>query len=363
MAIPTELVAAILVFLDPDHVLNLRLVSRAFDAVILDPVFAKKVMWRYYGGIVEPQAVLKNGPFFHWPRAFQEAYSMVYLVKEEHLEARVSSSKPITLPSCFGSLSNLKLIQCNNGGFSGSIPAEWSSLASLKVLSLYNNTLTSIPHEFGNLSSLERLVLSNNLIEQIPPTFNQLRNLKSLNLSNNRLTRFDQGICTIPFLSILILSRNQISSQIPDSLASMYLLTILDLSYNNLTGPIPTTWKCNFLSDLNLSHNNLTAQIPPSLCILPRLQHPNLSFNTLTGPIPETWSSPQIRTINLSHNNLTHTIPASLAHLVFFNDLDLAESELTGEVSDGFSGRRCLIWMHGNYLMGLDTVEEWVGVE
>ncbi|KAJ3295825.1 hypothetical protein HDU79_008352 [Rhizoclosmatium sp. JEL0117] len=353
MALPTELVAAILVFLDPDHVLKLRLVSRTFDAVILDPVFAKKAMFRHFGYNVEPQAVLRHGPFFYWPGVFQEAYSMLYLVNDEYLEAQVSSAKPITLSPCFGSLTNLQFIQCNNCGFSGSIPVEWSSLASLTVLSLSNNKLDTIPDEFGNLSNLQRLFLSNNLIDRIPSTFNQLRNLTSLYLIDNKLTHLDPVICTLPRLFILSLSRNQISSTIPETLTAMPMLTTLDLSHNNLTGPIPTTWTCNLLSDLNLSHNNLTSQIPSSLCTLPRLHTLNLSYNMLTGPIPETWPSPHITTLNLSHNALTHTIPASLARIFFLKELDLSENELTGEVPEGFSGSRCLVWVDGNYLRGL----------
>ena len=76
------------------------------------------------------------------------------------------------------------------GGLKGSIPSNFGSLASLTVLDLAFNQLSGpIPPELGQLSRLTELLLfENDLTGAIPPELGQLDQLARLSVYNTRLT-------------------------------------------------------------------------------------------------------------------------------------------------------------------------------
>ncbi|CEM32812.1 unnamed protein product [Vitrella brassicaformis CCMP3155] len=68
-----------------------------------------------------------------------------------------------------------------NGGFQGSLPAEWGSLTKLESLILKENNLTgTIPEQWGNLSSLQWLDLGGNRLSGTLNAIAWLQNLKEL---------------------------------------------------------------------------------------------------------------------------------------------------------------------------------------
>lgn len=101
------------------------------------------------------------------------------------------------IPASFGNTHYvLKYFECSNNQLSGLIPPEIGRCASLLILNLSNNQLTSIPNEIANIwdqqtnrTSLRELLLSNNaLTGPIPQYFGKLFQLRILDLSNNQLT-------------------------------------------------------------------------------------------------------------------------------------------------------------------------------
>jgi Leucine-rich repeat (LRR) protein len=84
------------------------------------------------------------------------------------------------IPSEFGHLKELQVLDLTWNEFVGSIPVELGKLKALQVLDLSGNELGgSIPVELGQLKALRVLDLSYNfaLTGRIPPEFGQLKAL------------------------------------------------------------------------------------------------------------------------------------------------------------------------------------------
>ncbi|GLJ42052.1 hypothetical protein SUGI_0870770 [Cryptomeria japonica] len=107
----------------------------------------------------------------------------------------------------------------------------------------------------------------------------------------------------------LSLSRNNLSGAIPDSICTPYL-EVLDLSKNTLSSVIPPhlTRNSSSLSVLDLAENHLEGKLPaehpsPRQVIgLPNLQILDLSGNNLSGPIPRNLTN-LLAMVNASQSN------------------------------------------------------------
>ena len=193
----------------------------------------------------------------------------------------------------------------------GHIPSEFGFLKELNVLDLGGNILTGpIPASLGNCSFLRYLRLNdNNLIGTIPNEFENFglwANLVVFTVSNNSL----EG--RIPSLS------NTINSN----------LVLLDFSINNFGGTLPTHIDGSHLSNLRillLSYNQLEGPIPPWFGDLKGLQILDLSHNKLVGSIPQNFENldgykvpyDKSTTLGILGNTLNFTF-SSLSYGFFF---------------------------------------------
>ncbi|RDX79140.1 MDIS1-interacting receptor like kinase 2, partial [Mucuna pruriens] len=183
---------------------------------------------------------------------------------------------------------NLAFLNVDGMGFTGSIPAEISTLTKLTYLQLPNNRLQgSIPKEAGNLTQLKRLSLSHNLLTgSVPSTLGHLRNLTDL-----------------------FLDSNQITGSIPTELGNLAFLIFLNLSHNFLSGPMPSEFTNSpYLWELDISHNNLTGYVVSPILKCPTIIKVDLSHNFFN----EKW-------LDLSYNNFTGTLNKELATLSHIN--------------------------------------------
>lgn len=75
-----------------------------------------------------------------------------------------------SIPSTFGSLSQLQELRFENNLLNSSIPSELGRMNTLTILSLMRNKLSGpIPPSFGLLSSLEELYLNSNRLSSGVP--------------------------------------------------------------------------------------------------------------------------------------------------------------------------------------------------
>nr|CAD1843190.1 unnamed protein product [Ananas comosus var. bracteatus] len=145
----------------------------------------------------------------------------------------------------------------------GSMPEDLGKLRNLSLLSLYNNQLSGdIPSSIGLLPMLENVWLCNNsLTGVLPPELGKYSTLNYLDVAATiKLLESYQRVCARTSLS-----SNQLIGEIPSSIVSLPSLTTLDLSKNQLSGAIPQQLGNIAFKFLNLSVNQLSGEIPMSL--------------------------------------------------------------------------------------------------
>ena len=136
---------------------------------------------------------------------------------------------------------------------------EWPNLhacrASLTILNLSNNQLTSLPEQIGSCPRLLELLVGYNRLSSLPASFSKLTSLVCLALSGNRFTAVPEPTLSMASLQWLWLSNNSIST-LPPKLHALSKLQSLQLNDNLLTAldvQLPDS-----LLELDVSHNQLT---------------------------------------------------------------------------------------------------------
>ncbi|KAG6662971.1 hypothetical protein CIPAW_03G279600 [Carya illinoinensis] len=255
--------------------------------------------------------------------------------------------------------SPLEVLNLAFTSFLGEIPSSIGNLGSLNTLDLRScNFSGSIPSSLGNLTSLIYLEISNNSF--VDSIFN-LTNLKYLDLASNTFSgsvEFGKFV-KLKYLTILILSSNQVSVLIEDASANASLpkfqflglsscnlnkfpdfvknqdrLVCLDLSYNKIHGMVPEwIWDTSKLSleFLCLSNNFITSlgQHPMPLPWT-RLLGLDLRSNLLQGSLPIPPAT--ISHYYMSKNSLTGNISELICSLTSIQVLDLANNNLSGSL-------------------------------
>ncbi|XP_073287714.1 receptor-like protein EIX1 [Primulina huaijiensis] len=257
------------------------------------------------------------------------------------------------LPECIGDMENLSMLDLTNNTLHGEIPSSLSNLSLMslhlnnnsfegKLVSLENMTFLSILD-----------VGRNSFTGTIPQWIGErLQYLKFLSLqSNGFYGDIPQNLCQLPQLQLLNLASNNISGQIPkciknltgmieDHSAIEYL--ILDVDYGGSILEIVNgierryTKTMPFLTSLDLSNNNIVGEIPHNITKLIGLRNLDLAGNNLTGRIPEDIGAMQeLISLDLSRNNLSGQIPSSLSSLNYLTHLNLSYNGLSGRIPTG----------------------------
>lgn len=258
-----------------------------------------------------------------------------------------------TLPECIGDMENLSMLDLTNNSLHGKIPSSLSNLSLLslhlnnnsfegKLVSLENMTFLSILD-----------VGRNSFTGTIPQWIGEkLQYLKFLSLqSNGFYGEIPQNLCQLPQLQLLNLASNNISGQIPKCVKNLtgmieehsaieYL--ILDVNYGGSILEIVNgierryTKTMPFLTSLDLSNNNLVGEIPHNITKLIGLRNLDLAGNHLTERIPEDIGAMQeLISLDLSRNNLSGQIPSSLSSLNYLTHLNLSFNDLSGRIPTG----------------------------
>jgi len=227
-----------------------------------------------------------------------------------------------------------------------SLPDEIGSLTALETLLVYKNALTALPESLSGLQSLQEINCFNNKILKLPPALGQLAAAEEVNLSANKVMKVDAGAiaswtsvkvlnfydCRIlqlaslahmqalkelrlfgnqlrempelgssmPHLTILEVSRNQISS-IPDTFfGGLPQLSYLRISGNKLTS-LPASVGSTALETLLVDDNALT-ELPGELAAMSTIKVLLINGNALTSLPSEFGANPTITRINLKGN-------------------------------------------------------------
>ncbi|KAI3869564.1 hypothetical protein MKX03_012141 [Papaver bracteatum] len=294
-----------------------------------------------------------------------------------------------SIPSEFGSMSQLQYLDIAGANISGSIPSTFCNLRHLESLFLFRNHLTgSIPSCFGNISSLKNLDLSDNSITgPIPDTFAKLINLQLLSLMYNQMNGpIPRGIENLPNLEALLIWNNFFTGSLPLNLGMNSKLKWVDVSNNDLHGNIPTgICYGRTLSRLILFSNSFSGELSNSLTncsSLVRLRIENNSFsgdilalklsfrngatyvdlsrNNFTGGIPENLMSEalKIEYFNISYNpGLGGIIPSHIWSLPSLANFSASSCNISGDLPQPTPNFKCsssisTVELSGNKLSG-----------
>lgn len=242
----------------------------------------------------------------------------------------------------------------------GTIPASTlPSMASLQVLSLYNNTLSgAIPSTIGNLANARRIYLDeNSLTNRIPETIGALSQLQHFDVFNNRLYgSIPSEVGLLSNLQRLYLSNNSFWGNLPDQIGNMVQLTELYLDENLFNGGIPASiGNLNALRDFRAYSNNFQGAIPTTFGQLVNLQILYLDNNRLSGTIPDQIGQMyNLREISMFNNTLNGQIPPSIGTLANLQVLALSFNQLNGPIPSTLNQLTNLRILHlyGNQLQG-----------
>ncbi|PON84847.1 LRR domain containing protein [Trema orientale] len=250
----------------------------------------------------------------------------------------------------------LELSSCHLGS---SFPSWLESQRNIEVLSLSNASISGpVPHWFWEISpSLSFLNFSfNQLGGQLPSSFKVNGTYVTVDFSFNLF----EGPIPLPIgdTRVLDLCNNKFSGTIPENISdSLPDLSFLSLSGNQINGEIPTSiGKMQSLLVINLSSNKLTGTIPPSIGNCSRLNNLSdlvtldLGSNRLRGRIPrcigECFQSLMI--LCLRSNEFFGQLPSTLSNLSSLHLLDLAENELHGTIPASFGDFKPMTRMQNN---------------
>lgn len=158
----------------------------------------------------------------------------------------------------------------------------------------------------------------------------------------------------MPYLEFLRLSENRINGKLTSAIFSLPSLSVLDLSNNEVTGSMPMGRKEMSLVFLDISHNQMTGSIPPSFYALILLRIYDASFNQLSGSISKELANLSVlNKFNVRSNHLTGAIPEFAEEHAGLELVDLSQNFLTGTIpSTWFSLSRQELVLRHNLLTG-----------
>ncbi|KAG9472544.1 hypothetical protein GDO78_018831 [Eleutherodactylus coqui] len=109
-------------------------------------------------------------------------------------------------------------------------------LATLKVLDLHDNQITSLPPDIGQLKSLRVLNVERNVLRSLPDSIGDLVQLQTLNVNGNKLKLLPPTIGGLRCLRTLNISENRLS-ELPPALANVHTLETLTLDALRMVFP------------------------------------------------------------------------------------------------------------------------------
>ncbi|CAL5364951.1 unnamed protein product [Camellia sinensis] len=247
------------------------------------------------------------------------------------------------------SLSNLHHLNLSGNYHLKCENLEWlSHLSLLSHLDLTNVNLskaTDWVQSINNLPLLKELRLSSCTLPAItthpPLPFNSSASLSILDLSRNNLSSSIYS-WLFNFSSSLInvdLSRNQLKGPIPNSFGGMISLTNLSLHHNHLEGALPKSFaNLTRLRSLDLHKNNLTEELHQFLQKLSgaedSLEVLYVGYSRLSGSLPDFTRFSSLIELSAGYNQLSGSIPETFRQLPSLVSLELNGNQITGSLPD-----------------------------
>ncbi|XP_054570864.1 leucine-rich repeat and calponin homology domain-containing protein 4 isoform X2 [Eptesicus fuscus] len=204
---------------------------------------------------------LSNRRLKHFPRGAARSYDL-----SDITQADLSRNRFPEVPEAACQLVSLEGLSLYHNCLRCLNPAL-GNLTALTYLNLSRNQLSSLPSYICQLP-LRVLIVSNNKLGALPADISTLGSLRQLDVSSNELQSLPTELCSLPSLRDLNVRRNQLST-LPDELGDLPLVR-LDFSCNRISR-IPVSFcRLRHLQVILLDSNPL--QSPPAqICLKGKL--------------------------------------------------------------------------------------------
>ncbi|KAM9468058.1 extracellular matrix protein 2 [Clarias gariepinus] len=289
------------------------------------------------------------------------AFEGIKALKRLYLDRNLLQSVPTDLPA---SLEELRL---DGNKVKVIAEAAWFRCPGLLILSLSNNSLESISSSFhagvfSSLRSLRTLSLSHNHLTSVP--LHLPLSLQELYLRGNLIEHFQPGIFQgKALLQVLDLSANKLTNK---GLGKNALINATRLESLNLEGnflkQVPR-YLPRSLRTLNLEGNSISSISKGTFFSLPHLEHLGLARNKIYKVASGAFRMlPLLHQLDLSHNVL-HQVPRHLPPWLIYVALNHNKIEkiphdafCSFEKSDASKSRLVKVQLEHN-LVGLDSLD------
>ncbi|XP_006154147.1 E3 ubiquitin-protein ligase LRSAM1 isoform X4 [Tupaia chinensis] len=114
----------------------------------------------------------------------------VLIVHTNHLTSLLPKSCSLL------SLATIKVLDLHSNQLS-TLPDDIGQLTALQVLNVERNQLTYLPHSIGNLTQLQTLNVKGNRLKELPDSLGELRSLRTLDVSENEVRRLPQMLAHV----------------------------------------------------------------------------------------------------------------------------------------------------------------------
>lgn len=176
-------------------------------------------------------------------------------------------------------ITSLRELKLAENELQGDLPATIGSLASLEVLELQSNKLTSLPSEVRQLTCLRTMNIASNQLSSIPVELFET-GLVELVANKNRFEGAFFTVESIPSLQELNISNNSLKTLCEGDSIELPSLKSLNGSTNRLTSlPCVETWVN--LQTLIVAENKLTV-FPEGFTTLPQLRTADFTANDIS---------------------------------------------------------------------------------
>lgn len=273
------------------------------------------------------------------PASFSQLGNLEVLSLQQNLSLNL-----VDISKTLAGLAKLNTLYIDQCGLA-SLPVEIGSLTGLKVLSLRENVLTSLPATFTSLKNLEELYLGSpnnafrlNVLQNLPLGFGGLSKLRKLDLSGNQLASLGGDFSQLTALEWLDLSRNQLPG-FPASLTSLTRLRFINLNRNSIseigTGLSRLTQLDSLFLDgdfFNKADKKIKT-LPDDICQMKNLKKLTVKDNVIEKLPACIDGLTSLVSLDLRGNVIT-LLPASFSKLPNLQILDLKSNDLQGLPAD-----------------------------
>ncbi|KAL3753569.1 hypothetical protein ACJRO7_000905 [Eucalyptus globulus] len=298
----------------------------------------------------------------------------------QRLNLAFNNFQSLEIPSGFGNLTNLVSLNLSSAGFTGQVPIGISRLirlVTLDVSQFYYRGVTSLKLKnpnlkmlVGNLSELRELYLDgvnmsatgNELCNVLSSSLPKLQVLSMMNCYLSGPIESCTSLVNLPFLSVIKLGINNLSTTVPEFFAHFHNLGTLDLSNCGLRGEFPQKiFQVQTLQNLYLSFNELLQGSLPRFPENGSLQTLVLSFTNISGRLPESIGNlKNLSRIELENCSFDGNIPSSFTNLSQLAYLDFSHNNFTGSIpSLSRSKNLTKITLSHNNLAGQIDSTQW----